>query len=591
MAQSTAKRTLHYYWREVRRNWKLSLPLIILIPIAVFFNTYAGPFIISQIINKLTAETIPLDQLWGQFAPYVLTYVASIALGTLVFWRLVVYLEWKLEARIVYALNKQSFNTLVSQSMHFHNNRFGGSLVSQVNKFSGAYVRMADSSTYEIIPLISSLIFIFAILGPQLPLFSLALAILTVAYLTLSWFSFARIRKLNKQEAAAQNKLSGQLADSISNVVAVKSYGRESLERRRFANFNTTSRQISEKVIRAVTLRDMLFSALIVAINIILVVVLVGGQGWFHVQIGTLVLAITYSFQLINQIWGFTRILRNLNRGFGDAEAMTKILDEPVLITDVKNATYIKAGAGEVNFRNITFWHADATENDKVFTNFSLKIPAGQRVGLVGRSGSGKTTLTKLLLRFADVNAGEIDIDGQNITKATQESLRNQIAYVPQEPMLFHRSLRDNIAYGRPDATDDEIREAARQANALEFIEKLPGDFDTLCGERGVKLSGGQRQRIAIARAILKNAPILVLDEATSALDTESEKLIQEALERLMKNRTSIVIAHRLSTVAELDRIIVLDHGEIVEDGSHKKLLAKNGSYAKLWNRQTGALN
>jgi ATP-binding cassette subfamily B protein len=209
----------------------------------------------------------------------------------------------------------------------------------------------------------------------------------------------------------------------------------------------------------------------------------------------------------------------------------------------------------------------------------------------VGHSGSGKTTLTKLLLRFADVQAGEVLVDGQDITTVTQESLHRSIAYVPQETLLFHRSIRDNIAYGRPNASMDEIREAARQANALEFIEKLPSGFETLTGERGVKLSGGQRQRIAIARAILKDAPILVLDEATSALDTESEKLIQEALKHLMSGRTSIVIAHRLSTVAELDRIVVLNDGRIVEDDTHAELIKRGGTYAKLWNRQTGAIN
>ena len=216
-------------------------------------------------------------------------------------------------------------------------------------------------------------------------------------------------------------------------------------------------------------------------------------------------------------------------------------------------------------------------------------IEAGRTVGLVGVSGSGKTTLTKLLLRFADVDAGGIFIDGQDIRDVTQESLRNAIAYVPQESSLFHRSIFENIAYGKPDATRKEVERAAQLANADEFIRELPNGYDTLVGERGVKLSGGQRQRIAIARAILKDAPILVLDEATSALDSESEALIQEALKNLMKGRTSIVVAHRLSTIAGLDRIVVLDNGKIVEQGTHKELLDTGGAYAKLWSRQSGA--
>jgi ATP-binding cassette subfamily B protein len=243
---------------------------------------------------------------------------------------------------------------------------------------------------------------------------------------------------------------------------------------------------------------------------------------------------------------------------------------------------------GRINFDEITYHYSDDPGGEPLFKEFSLAIEPGERIGLVGPSGSGKTTLTKLLLRFADVDTGAITIDGQNIAHVSQESLRKHIAYVPQEPMLFHRSIRDNIAYARPHVSDEEVEQAARQANALEFIERLPEGFHTTVGERGVKLSGGQRQRIAIARAILKNAPILVFDEATSALDSESEKYIQAALSNLMQGRTSIVVAHRLSTIAALDRIVVLDNGGIREQGTHKDLLKQKGIYATLWAHQSG---
>lgn len=265
---------------------------------------------------------------------------------------------------------------------------------------------------------------------------------------------------------------------------------------------------------------------------------------------------------------------------------MTQILKKQLdLIDHSKNK--LQVSHGNIVFDNVSFAH-DKGVGEQIFTNFNITIPAGQRVGLVGHSGSGKTTFTRVLLRFSDIDKGKILIDDQDVRHVTQESLHESIAYVSQEPILFHRSLSENIAYGKTNATDSEIIDASKKAHALEFINKLPDGFDTLVGERGVKLSGGQRQRIAIARAILKDAPILVLDEATSALDSESEKLIQSSLETLMKGRTSIVIAHRLSTIAKLDRIIVLESGTIIEDGTHAELLTRGGTYAKLWSHQSG---
>ena len=253
---------------------------------------------------------------------------------------------------------------------------------------------------------------------------------------------------------------------------------------------------------------------------------------------------------------------------------------------DDPDAPELKVTEGAIDFEHLSFAYRDAAAGESVFDNLTLHVAAGQRVGLVGKSGSGKTTLTKLLLRLDDVQGGRVLVDGQDVSRCTQQSLRRQVAYVPQEALLFHRSIRENIAYGRPDATDEQIREAARLANALEFIDRLLRGFDTMVGERGVKLSGGQRQRVAIACAILTDAPILVLDEATSALDSESEALVQEALENLMHGRTSIVVAHRLSTVRNSDAIICLDHGRIIERGNHDELIAKRGYYYQLY---TGA--
>ena len=295
----------------------------------------------------------------------------------------------------------------------------------------------------------------------------------------------------------------------------------------------------------------------------------------------------TYTYSLTQQFNHLANALERQNKAFGDAYAMTSVLDEPRLVDDAHDAKDMHVNNGEIEFKNIGFSYTDGGSKTTVFNNFNLKINAGEKVGLVGVSGSGKTTLTKLLLRLSDIQVGQILVDGQNVADVTQQSLRRQIAYVPQEPLLFHRTIAENISYGRPSATVEEIEQAARNANAYDFIKSLPQGFNTLTGERGVKLSGGQRQRIAIARAMLINAPILVLDEATSALDSESEATVQDALAKLMKGRTTIVVAHRLSTVANLDRIVVLKQGEIIEDGSHSDLIRLNGEYARLWNRQT----
>jgi ATP-binding cassette subfamily B protein len=307
----------------------------------------------------------------------------------------------------------------------------------------------------------------------------------------------------------------------------------------------------------------------------------------FGANIGTVFLILSYTANIASQLFSFSNnALRNYNRSLGDASDMVAILQIEPEVKDPINPEKPRIKKGQIEFAAVQFQHDGS--NEAIFDNFSLRIEPGKKVGLVGHSGSGKTTFTRLLLRFSDINSGQILVDGQNIAKITQDELRAKIAYVPQEPLLFHRTIAENILYGKLGATRKEVAGVAKKANAAEFIDKLPYGYETLVGERGVKLSGGQRQRIVIARAMLKNAPILVLDEATSALDSESEKLIQDALWKLMEGRTAIVIAHRLSTIQRMDKIVVLEEGKIVEQGSHKELLTKKGVYARLWAHQSG---
>lgn len=580
--------TLRLFWSVVSNYKRYFIPVMLLQPVAIFLTNYAGMLIISQVVNRLTSEQIPADQLLNTFWPYIVTFVAAVAVGELVVWRTVLFLQWTMADRVVYHLNRRVFSALSEQSMDFHNNRFGGSLVSQANKFTSAFSRLSDLMLFNIAPMVYSFVFTFVILAPVLPYFALALAVFALIFISIAWFSFGSIRELNVKEAEAQNKVSGQIADSITNILAVKSFSRENHEKARFEEFAKNARQAGFSIRNAVIIRDIGFGMIITAIMTSAFITLIFGNAWFGVAIGTLLLAVTYSMQILGNLWGFNGMLRQFNRIFGDAREMSMVLNTQQTVDDISDAKDLKTTKGAITISDMTFRHSDARENETMFENFNLSIKPGQRVGLVGHSGSGKTTLTKLILRFADIQEGSINIDGQSISEVTQSSLREAIAYVPQEPMLFHRSLRENIKYGKPDASDEEIREAAQRANALEFIDKLPDGFETTVGERGIKLSGGQRQRIAIARAILKDAPILILDEATSALDSESEKLIQDALQKLMKGRTSIVIAHRLSTIANLDRIIVMEDGAIIEDGSHAALIKQKGQYAKLWGHQSG---
>lgn len=584
--RKVSRRTLHYYLRVMRKYKGYTLGTVLATPVVVLVRTALIPLIFADMID-IISQGIETDQIVPVLLPKAIALIGCHLLASCVLGWLRIYWCWKMELLAMYDLATMCFDTVCCQSMKFHSDRFSGSLVSQLNKFVGGFERFFDVMTFDVLYLFSMLTSVFVVLIARAPLFALGLLIFICLYVLCAALSFKKISHLSKEWAEAENKQTGQLADSVSNILSVKSYGRESHERHRYANYSRASFNAGMAQMRATMKRDMGFNFVNIGIIAIIVAFMMAGRPIFGLSISTLILIVNYSTTVMSELWDVNNIMKNLNRVFGDAYEMTQILDTQDDVLDAKDATPLKVSKGGIEFKDIRFRHADAKET--IFEHFDLDIKPGERVGLVGVSGSGKTTLTKLLLRFADVQEGEILIDGQNVSQVQQVSLRENIAYVPQETALFHRTIAENIAYGKPDATKAEIVRAAKLANAHEFIMDMPDGYDTMVGERGVKLSGGQRQRVAIARAILKDAPILVLDEATSALDSESEALIQAALERLMKGRTSIVVAHRLSTIASLDRIIVLKNGKIVEQGSHEELLGNHGAYSRLWSRQSGA--
>lgn len=583
----TTWRTLHYFWQEVKKYKWYSIGFFLATPIVVFVRAVLSAMVFANLIEKVSLG-LPLDELIQSAAIDVILYLVFYTLSKMVLEELRLYWTWKMEVLSMYDLANLCFNTISEQSMQFHSDRFSGSLVSQTNKFVGSFERLIDVLIWDAWPMICYIAFVVIVLWQQAAWFAIGIIGFTIIYSIISGLTMSKISHFNNEEAEAYTKQTGQLADSISNIISVKSYAREAHERERFAGFSRGVSNASNRLMGATIRRDLLFNLIQIGITALILVFLIFGHEWFGISVATLVLIVNYASGVMGELWSINSIFKNFNRVFGDAHEMTLILDTVDDVVDAPNAKPLVMRETGVDFRNISFQHADAKA--PIFEDFNLKIQPGERVGLVGVSGSGKTTLTKLLLRFADVSRGEVAISDQNIKDVTQQSLRENIAYVPQETSLFHRSIADNIAYGKPDATPEEIKRAAQLANADEFIMELPNGYDTLVGERGIKLSGGQRQRIAIARAILKDAPILVLDEATSALDSESEALIQDALTKLMAGRTSIVIAHRLSTVASLDRIVVLENGKIVEQGKHHDLLEKpNGVYHHLWSRQSGA--
>ncbi len=587
---STARKVFSYYWGHLKDYPYFLMGVVLSLPITVLLNSYLPALILANVLSRLSQHQYQPHHVWASFGSQLVLYLLSLLAGMFM-WRLVDFFAWRLEGNINRDIAEEVLDHMLDQSTDFHANNFTGSLVSQTNKLIGSYIRAADTTIYQVYPLIAGIVIAAIILMPRAPLFVVLLVAFAALFIAVAFKVSRPVRKLTAKTAAAESQQTGYLADAITNVIAIKSFSRGDYERKRFqkatkfTQFNLfRAAKASQKQMNYLGILSRIVSGLALLVAVVSVMV-------YNVNIATVFLIFSYTSGIVDQLFTFgNTALRNYNRAIGDASDMVEAL---LLESEVRDPTQPEVSRikhGEVVFKDAKFDHEshNAKQANALFENFNLDIEPGQKVGLVGHSGGGKTTLTKLILRFMDVDSGSILIDGQNIAHITQDDLRRSISYVPQEPLLFHRTLAENISYGKINATEKEVIEVAKMAYAHEFIKDLPNGYDTLVGERGIKLSGGQRQRVAIARAMLKNAPILVLDEATSALDSESEKLIQSALWKLMEGRTALVIAHRLSTVQRMDRIVVLEDGQIVEQGSHKELLEAGGTYANLWAHQSG---
>lgn len=487
-------------------------------------------------------------------------------------------------------LQRTIFRNYLQKDYEFYGNTFFGSLGSQAAQLRSVY---SEYCQVFMIGLPKQ----FVVVGVGIIVIawhSLLLALITLVAMTavLSftiWFSAYRLR-LRRQLSEASSDLAGAIGDALSHATTVKSFASEDYEEKHLEKSLGRWGGLQYKTWVSSIPADAGLMTLSALATVVLLVMTAGLYQDGAISIAIVTLVQLYVLRMVIATQAIADLIKQYENIMGAAyQAVKTMLVEPT-VTDKANPEKLPAnGKLPVVFTDVSYRYGQSKQDRYAIKDFSLTIAPGEKIGLVGYSGSGKTTLTKLLLRFIDVTKGSIMLDGHDIRNVSQQDLRDKVAYVPQEPLLFHRSILENIAYGRPEASDDKVKHAAKLAYVDEFVDDLPEGYDTLVGERGVKLSGGQRQRVAIARALLKDAPILVLDEATSALDSQSEKLIQEALWHLMKDRTTLVVAHRLSTIQRMDRIVVMDKGRIVQIGTHKELLKdEHGPYAKLWAHQSG---
>lgn len=578
----TIKKTLSIYRQELRTERKPFILSCVFVPLQNILHHVTLPLLISFFTQALIVNphdlTTPIILLVAMFVVSLLAILS----GHIGFIAL-----FNHEERMHTLLGERAMRGLLAHSHTFFANSKVGALAGDVATFAKSYQGVMDAiflnATAIIVNFVVSLIIIAFVAPLMLPV--LLLMTVWIVYDALHSYSLRGVHR--KQRKEMTSKLFGMVADALGNQTLVRMFGRASYETKLVVQQRQAIEKVAEDEIVIIQKGAESRMAIMFSLQIITMIICMILLSNSLLSIAAFIFIITYLGRVSGSMLGINGSIRQLEQAFLDAAKITEILNLDIEVKDVPNASKLKVKKADIEFKDVAFSYEDAREK-VVFNNLSLAIKNGESIGLVGKSGGGKSTLTQLLLRYMDIDNGEILIDGQNIAKVTQDSLRNTISYVPQDPFLFHRSLRDNIAYGKPNASDEEIINAAKAAHAMEFIEQMPNGIDTIVGERGIKLSGGQRQRIAIARAILKDAPILMLDEATSALDSESEVYIQQALTKLMKGRTSIVIAHRLSTIAKLDRIIVLDKGAIVEQGSHAELLKNDKTYAKLWSHQSG---
>ena len=571
-------------WRRRPRRFAV----IALFMLAATACDLAIPWAAGALVQAVSTPGAAAEAAWRAWALLAGLYVLFYGLRQ-VGWRAMNVFS----ARNMEEMTNDAFGRVQAFSTDWHADTFAGSTVRKISRAMWGYDAVSDVLLLMLGPALIVLFGLSISIGVREPLAGVVSAAIVALYMvSTTWMSVHWIRPANLKSNALDSRLGGVMADAIGGIAAIKSFGAEDRELARLGETTSAWREATVVTWHRFTDNALLMNALMVVLQAALTGMLVWAWSQGRAEPGDVAFAVTAFMLMAGYLRNFGEMVRQLQKGVDDLEDVAAFTRTPPQVDDAPDAADFRPGlhgpVGEIVFDRVTFAYRNQPE--PIYRDFSLRSAPGERVALVGPTGSGKSTFVKLVQRLYDVDGGHILIDGQDVKRVRQASLRQAIALVPQDPALFHRSIAENIAYGRPGATLEQIKAAARRARAHDFIARLPKGYDTLVGERGVKLSGGERQRVAIARAFLADAAILVLDEATSSLDVETERQVQAAMDELMVGRTTIVIAHRLSTIRGADRILVFHDGRIVEEGRHGELLAHGGAYARLTAVSEGAL-
>ncbi len=554
--------------------------------LGVIITDVATPLVFAEVLDRI-ALLGPHTRLWPRFGTLIFAYGVLIVVGQ-VFFRFSGWLQWEGSLRTFANGIHRSFERLLALGYRWHVDHSSGEVASSLSSFSWAFVDGLDNLHWGILRIVVVVLCAIAVLGFYAWPVAVVLIVLTVAFVAVVVKRSGPVTEASRNFSKAHSRAEGTASDVIRNVSTVLVGAGEEAESARLHDLLNTSVRADLRGRRVFMITRVWMSGTVGLMTwaSLFVGVLLAVRGDIHA--GVVYLVLFYASQVSAQLIESFMQVRNLSRGLGRASKLVALVSTPPEVVDTPGATQLLVTAGSVRFEAVNFSYRP---RQPLLTNFNLELQPGEHVGIVGPSGGGKSTITRLVLRLMEVDGGRILVDGQDIATCTQASVRRAVSYVPQDPQMLHRTIAENIWYGQAGSVDiDLVRQVSMGAHVDEFVCELPEGYQTVVGERGLKLSGGQRQRVAIAQAMLKGAPVLILDEATSSLDSESERYVQDALWRLMAASTALVVAHRLSTIAHLDRIIVIAGGRVVETGTHRELLLAGtaGTYRRLWEHQSG---